>query len=327
MNKKMVTTLVALMSLTGCSSKIEDAVRAKLKVPSSAKFETTLRYENRACVVFDAKNPLGVYTGASTAELVNLAADGKGDNWIVESVDDSICSDIDLQRRAGIDHQNKDSETAVFKALQNAKLIAPSTSDIDQVAFGHVQCSPFVADLLSQSRLAHSELNPDKKADFEKKYEGGLAQINRGMCRYENGTWVTNVSKSKIDDSETVVLDLTSPDAITVHLDATFPRLILRCAQGEASVFINWDAYLGLNETSVLTRLDKEPAQTSTWSLSTDNKSTFAPGNGADFIKDLLSHKVLVAQVTPYDESPVTVSFPLEGLDNAVKPLQEDCKL
>jgi type VI secretion system protein VasI len=33
----------------------------------------------------------------------------------------------------------------------------------------------------------------------------------------------------------------------------------------------------------------------------------------------------LVAQITPYNESPVTAIFDTSGLENAIKPLRETC--
>ena len=39
----------------------------------------------------------------------------------------------------------------------------------------------------------------------------------------------------------------------------------------------------------------------------------------------MLTSTKLVAQVTPYNESPVTAIFNTAGLENAIKPLREIC--
>ena len=49
------------------------------------------------------------------------------------------------------------------------------------------------------------------------------------------------------------------------------------------------------------------------------------PGNNAAFLEQLLSSDRLVAQTTPYSESPITAVFDLAGLSAAVKPLREVC--
>lgn len=53
---------------------------------------------------------------------------------------------------------------------------------------------------------------------------------------------------------------------------------------------------------------------------------TFYPGSGAiGFIKELMDADRFVAQVTPYNDNPVTAIFDLTGLNQAVQPLQETC--
>ncbi len=89
-------------------------------------------------------------------------------------------------------------------------------------------------------------------------------------------------------------------------------------------MYITWDAYLG-SEATVLTRVGDAKAVSQGWDLSSDSKATFYPGNHVSFIKSLLQTDKLVAQVTPYDESPVTAVFDLSGLSTAIAPLQATC--
>ena len=135
----------------------------------------------------------------------------------------------------------------------------------------------------------------------------------------EAGKWTVDVTKNPVDDSQTVVMALPA--------DGLSARLILRCKQGEAEVYINWANYLGSDATPVLTRLGEAKAETRRWPLSTDHRATFYPGDDAGFIRQLLSVERLVAQVTPYSESPVTAVFDLRGLNNAITPLKATCSL
>ena len=79
------------------------------------------------------------------------------------------------------------------------------------------------------------------------------------------------------------------------------------------------------DEADVLTRVGDEQALEREWNLSTDGQATFFPDNDIVFIKQLLEVDRLVAQVTPFLESPVTLVLDLTGLNNAIKPLREAC--
>jgi type VI secretion system protein VasI len=82
---------------------------------------------------------------------------------------------------------------------------------------------------------------------------------------------------------------------------------------------------MGSEETTVTTRIGSSPAMTKSWSLSTDSKATFYPGSPVSFIKGLMAADTLVAQATPYSESPVTVTFPITGLTDKIAPLRAAC--
>src|SRR5256886_15776047 len=74
--------------------------------------------------------------------------------------------------------------------------------------------------------------------------------------------------------------------------------------------------------TPVITRLGAGEAKNQKWPLSTDNKATFYPGDAAAFLEQLLAADRLVAQTTPYGESPITAVFDLAGLSAAVEALR-----
>lgn len=141
----------------------------------------------------------------------------------------------------------------------------------------------------------------------------------------DNGKWRVSEKMSKIDDSVNVFMFLNANEQIKTGLSSKYPRLILRCSEDKTSAFINVGAYLGMGETRVLTRLDKNKARKSTWSLSTDYKAMFVPGGDVKWIRKLMKHDTLLVEVTPYGESPVTMEFDLAGLPEAIKPLQKAC--
>jgi type VI secretion system protein VasI len=140
------------------------------------------------------------------------------------------------------------------------------------------------------------------------------------------GKWLVRSDKSPINDSTNVFLSLNAEQAVRSGYKTVTPTLIIRCSEGKTNVYITWDLYLGLESTTMLTRLDKEAAVSKTWAISTDNKAVFVSGSDVAFAKSLMAHQSLLAQITPYGESPVMTTFDVGGLTEAVKPLREACK-
>jgi type VI secretion system protein VasI len=139
------------------------------------------------------------------------------------------------------------------------------------------------------------------------------------------GEWNVSVSTNPIDDTTNVQLLLQADSARSILGEPV--RIVIRCRSGDTNLFIQWHAYLG-DRANVLSRVGSEQAQTQTWSISTDLQSTFYPGPESaviDFVKELIEVDRFVAQVTPYNENPVTAIFDLTGLRNAISPLRETC--
>ena len=136
------------------------------------------------------------------------------------------------------------------------------------------------------------------------------------------GNWQVSVKTNPVDDSKTVVLALRA-DSGKSKLGKPV-TLITRCKSNTTVFYISWNDYLGRN-TEVLTRVGSQDAVTKNWSLSTDSQATFHPRGTISFIKNMMDADNLVAQITPYSESPVTAIFDTSGLENAIKPLRETC--
>jgi type VI secretion system protein VasI len=77
----------------------------------------------------------------------------------------------------------------------------------------------------------------------------------------------------------------------------------------------------------VIYRLDEKPAGEKNMRESTDHKALGLWNGGASipFIKQMFSHEKLLIRATPHSESPVTATFAISGLENAIKPLRENC--
>ncbi len=112
-----------------------------------------------------------------------------------------------------------------------------------------------------------------------------------------SGGWQVSTQKNPLDDTRTVFLSLSATTGQSRFGDPVW--LIIRCQSGEISAFINWSSYLGLEQTPVITRVGTGDAKNQKWSLSTDHKATFYPGDDAVFLEQLLAADRFVAQTTP----------------------------
>jgi len=135
------------------------------------------------------------------------------------------------------------------------------------------------------------------------------------------GDWIVNEKVNPIDDSKTVTLILYASDGES-RWGEKIP-FVARCQSNATEAYISWGDYLG-GEARVLTRVGSNKASTQRWSLSTDKQASFAP-QPIDLLKEMATADRFLAQVTPYNENPVTAIFQTSGLTNALKPLRETC--
>jgi type VI secretion system protein VasI len=124
---------------------------------------------------------------------------------------------------------------------------------------------------------------------------------------------------------------LTSKSGIAARLEATGGAsshgkvtMTVRCLNNATELYINWNDYLGLDSTKVNYRVGAGTAKSASWSLSTDNKSTFAPAP-IPLLRAMASEKEFVARVTPYNENPVTAVFDITGADGVVDRVRTMC--
>ncbi len=135
------------------------------------------------------------------------------------------------------------------------------------------------------------------------------------------GNWFVFEEVNPVDDSQMITLIL--PASSSENNLTNGASIIVRCQSHKTQVYINWNKYLG-GETSVLTRIDSDTAVTSQWTLSTDRKATFHK-NPPALLNMLDTADRLVAQITPYNDNPITAIFDIKGLSSALIPLRKAC--
>ena len=136
------------------------------------------------------------------------------------------------------------------------------------------------------------------------------------------GKWQISAEINPVDDSKTVTLILAADSGRSKWGRPV--ALVARCMSNKTELYILWNDYLG-SSANVLTRIGSSAAVTKRWGLSTDKQASFHPRDTITFLKEMMDSDRFVAQVTPYNENPVTAVFDTSGLENAVQPLRETC--
>ena len=144
--------------------------------------------------------------------------------------------------------------------------------------------------------------------------------------------WRVQESSSKMDDSKTVVLQVESEERVPGQYGGAgvTADLYLRCSENTTSVyFILGDNFLADVEGygDVTYRLDAQKPKTASMDASTDNKALglWSGGYSIPFIKGIFGHSAMVVRITPFNQSPMTVTFPVSGLEGAIAPLRKAC--
>lgn len=167
--------------------------------------------------------------------------------------------------------------------------------------------------------------NEQKNADKNAK-----TKLNSNESNSKN--WNLSISQSKIDDSETVVLMTSAKEPVSGKFNKTVtPMLIIRCLEKTTSAYISFGGLfmsdLGAHG-KVTFRIDKEKPFTQNMNVSNDNKALglWEGAIAIPFIKKLMTGETLIAQATPYSDSPVMLTFDISKLENEIDPLRKSCK-
>ena len=108
------------------------------------------------------------------------------------------------------------------------------------------------------------------------------------------------------------------------------PRLEFRCAQGDPNVIarIDWQRFISSFSTEVGFKVDDGKFAWLKWKVDGSEKITYSPSpdDTQQLIDALTGGGQLLVDVTPYSEGPVTVTFELAGLAEAIETLRASCQ-
>jgi type VI secretion system protein VasI len=137
----------------------------------------------------------------------------------------------------------------------------------------------------------------------------------------DTGSWLVIVDSDPITD-EKVFLALLDAESGRNEF-GTAPTLILRRTGEHDEVYISWSDYFADDYVRVTHRIDQAEPETRSWAVSTDDDATFFPGDATALMRDLADAERLVVRTTPYNASPITAVFALEGLEEGLLQNQE----
>lgn len=106
--------------------------------------------------------------------------------------------------------------------------------------------------------------------------------------------------------------------------------LWVRCMEDTTAIFISGDCHLASGFQGygdVTWRTDEDKPTTRSFDTSTDSQALglWSGGRAIPAVKELFGKERLVVRFTPFSMSPVEATFDIAGLEEAIKPLREEC--
>jgi type VI secretion system VasI family protein len=153
---------------------------------------------------------------------------------------------------------------------------------------------------------------------------GGGAGDTGALAMPVPGRWTTSTEPAAGGGTDVYTM-VSSNDALSAAGGAGRPTLVLRCVDEQTDLYITWFVAVGAEAMDVETRMDDETARTEPWSVSTDRQSTFFEGDAAARIREWMDGDALRADLALAGQTPLSATFDLTGLDEAVPPLRQAC--
>lgn len=141
----------------------------------------------------------------------------------------------------------------------------------------------------------------------------------------DNSKWITDIKTDPLTDKSIYTSLLFADQGKGRYGDSII--MLVRCKNNTTEMYISWSSYLGSDSIRTTYRVGKSPAKTSSWDLSTDSKAAFFPGTPVPLLKEFISVEdpSFVANVTPYNKSPVTAIFNITGAEQALADIRKGC--
>ncbi len=147
---------------------------------------------------------------------------------------------------------------------------------------------------------------------------------------HSRNAWALHIDTSKFTDEPSVYLSVISRRAVSCRLRRPQPvTLWIRCLENTTAIFLETGCFVadiqGYGDVDI--RLDDTPMRTLSMSESTDNNALglWSGHRSIPVVKSLFGKERMVVRFTPYNESQVTTTFDIAGLEAAIAPLRRAC--
>lgn len=144
--------------------------------------------------------------------------------------------------------------------------------------------------------------------------------------------WRVSQWNSAMDDSPAVSLTTQSEGVYNGAYGGPSgsATLRLRCLENTTSLYIKLNGHFLADIQGygrVPYRIDDQQQRTMRMRESTDNKALglWTGGQAIPVIRRLFNHDQIIMRVTPFNQSAVTVTFPIDGIEEKIQPLREAC--
>ena len=130
------------------------------------------------------------------------------------------------------------------------------------------------------------------------------------------------------DGSKTIAFTLASTRDLPVWMSHARPALVVRCQYRATEAFVVLDTSASFEEDAdrrtVQIQWDDEDSSTERWGVSETGRELFAP-DGKEFVRRAATARRLRFGFTPFNASPVTAVFAVEGFDQLAGLVATTC--
>ena len=210
---------------------------------------------------------------------------------------------------------------------KDSSSVNPPKAQNENATADHVHAEALPSDIgvpKKEVALCAAENNTVKRLDCYDQLAARYGQAPKETVTNaaSKGKWLTKTNTDPLTDKSVFLAILEADSGRGTYGDTA--RLFVRCQDNTTEAYINWKTFLGSDGIRVTSRIDKNPAKTSTWDISTDHKASFMP-NAAATLKNFIGATSFVANLTPYSESPITAVFDITGAESALEDISKGC--
>lgn len=133
--------------------------------------------------------------------------------------------------------------------------------------------------------------------------------------------WQLSVSPTANDGTRSVLATLPADAPIPSGFSQVTPKLVLRYRSGQTVAYVACDTFLGDETVDAIATFGSEPPVAQKWTLSSDGRTAFVPGDALAFIRRLEKADAFSVRFSRPKHDPITISFTPTETNLVIKAL------